>query len=311
MTRASWKGLTAAGCAGVALVAVVLAVALSPGSSAADAGTASNRAAALSDASSLLGRLTLPSGATTVTPGEQSQLPGLPVFRPATPTLVDRVQDWTVSQSLQTVRRYVTAHLPAGTRLVGTASAGGPGTPENASLTFASPRPPAGIGSEQLIVDLVANGRGETAVRADAQVAWLVERAAAERVPAGVREVDVTRAVPGRSPTASVSVTSPPQVAAIVRLIDRLPVVQPGATACPAQFAQEPQVRFVFRARVGGPVLAVAAEPADVREPTTSCAPLSFSVRGRRMTPLLRGAAFLRAVQRLTHVALSAAPFAA
>jgi hypothetical protein len=182
----------------------------------------------------------------------------------------------------------------------GVGGVGGPGIPANHNLTFAF----AGTASRQLLVNLVALTDGNTGVRADAQVQWIVPRPASERIPAGVRAVDITRGVPGRPPAIAVTVSAPAEVSVIVAMIDRLPIVQPGGWNCPAQFAGSPRVQFVLRS-AGGAVLARAAEDADVVEPTTPCDPLSFSVGGHPETALLHGASFLHAVARLTRARLA------
>jgi hypothetical protein len=125
-----------------------------------------------------------------------------------------------------------------------------------------------------------------------------------------VREIDVVSRVPGRPAVVSLSVTRRDQVRSIIRRIDALPIVQPGAVACPGFPVRSdvPTVTFTFRGRAGGRALAAASEPADVTEPTTACNPLRFSIRGRAQTPLLRGAAFLQGVQRLLGVTLVKRP---
>jgi hypothetical protein len=99
-------------------------------------------------------------------------------------------------------------------------------------------------------------------------------------------------------------VTGEAKIRRLVAMINRLPIVQPGVWSCPAMPGNAPVITFTFRASASGNPLAVASESLDVREPTTPCDPLNFSVRGRPQTPLLRGAAFLAAAGRLLGVRL-------
>jgi hypothetical protein len=292
---------------GVALLAV-LAVAVIASAASTQRTAAQNRAAAARDATALRKRLVLSIGARSSghEPAGDHGLLATPATTLGTPALVDRHGFWIVPSPLNVVEAFVAGHQRSITRALGTGTIGGPGIPDNESLTFTLSHPPAGIESEALIVDMVALPDGQTAVRADAQVVWTVPRTAAERVPAGVHEVDISRAIPGRAPSLSIDVTAQSRVDTIVAMIDRLPAVQPGVWSCPEQPAGAPQVTFVFRSRHLGPVLARASENADVSEPTGPCAPLTFSVRGRAEPALLHGASFLHAVGRLIGATLRA-----
>jgi hypothetical protein len=158
-----------------------------------------------------------------------------------------------------------------------------------------------------VLVDAVDLGGG-AGVRVDAQVEWIVPRPASERIPRGVHEVDVTRAVPGQSPSLSIKVVAAGQIRALVAMVDALEIVQPGAYSCPNQLPGAPVVTFTFRARDGGTVLATASQSASAREPTTSCDPMSFSIRGRSQTPLLGGATVVHKAGRLLGVRLQTPP---
>lgn len=295
-----------------AAAAVVIVVLAGAGASNADSSsTSSHRALAGREASALLSRLRLPAGAAAVHPAPGTAGIGGVATLPATPALIDRAADWSVPGSSRAVQAYLRAHAPAGTSAAGGGSGSAGAAPSSTELTFTVPHPPAGIASERLVVQLEATATGPTVVRADAQVIWIVSRAASERVPAGVHEIDVTRAVPGRRPTLVRHVSSAADVAAIVAMIDGLGVVQPGTVVCPSQVPNLAQVQFVFRAHAGGQALASAAEVADATEPTTACDPLTFAVDGRARTPLLHGARFLRAVSRRLGVRLWLAPYAA
>jgi len=135
-----------------------------------------------------------------------------------------------------------------------------------------------------------------------------VPRPAAERVPAGVGAISITRAPPGHLPDMSRTVTKRTSVDAIVAMVDRLPIVQPGFVACPVILPGTPVVTFAFRAGRSGPALATASEPADVTEPTTVCDALSFSTGAHVWPSLLHGARFLHRVDRMLHAHFATRP---
>jgi hypothetical protein len=128
-------------------------------------------------------------------------------------------------------------------------------------------------------------------VRADAEAEWTVPRPASERVPRGAAVLTATRnTLPGWPPPFSLTVTDQPTIQRLGALLDRPPVVQPVAVACPALFPT-PTVALNFFATPGGPPLARAAMPAD--GPEWSCAPITFAVRGRQERPLYAPPSFL------------------
>jgi hypothetical protein len=133
------------------------------------------------------------------------------------------------------------------------------------------------------------------------QETWIVPRPASERVPSGVREVDVTSAPPGMAPVVSLSVTSRAKVAQIISLIDEMQTLQPGFFSCPA-LLEKPVVTFDFRGAASEPLLA-QARLTDYGFPSGPCSPVSFSVRGHRQQPLI-GGEFLTQVERLLNVRL-------
>ena len=107
--------------------------------------------------------------------------------------------------------------------------------------------------------------------------------------------------MPGQVPDLTRTVTGPRKLHAIVTLLDRLPIVQPGAIACPVLLADTPVVTFTFAAGPHTPALAFATEPANVTEPTTACNALTFAVGDHAWPSLLHGARFLHHVDRLVH----------
>jgi hypothetical protein len=101
----------------------------------------------------------------------------------------------------------------------------------------------------------------------------------------------------------SLTVASRSTVRRIARLLDSMPIVQPGVTSCPGLLAGAPVVTFELLAAAGEPALA-RASLTDYGYDSGPCNPISFSVRGRALAPLL-GGSFLNQVQRLLHVRLA------
>ncbi len=260
---------------------------------------AANRAAARREAQRLLTTLTLPAPRVALSAeprGDRGAL-RVPGSTLAEEKLVDVPAFWRLRLPASAVLDGIAAHPPRGATRTTSGIVTGPSDTvwwETYSWPVVGPR----LGTRQLTVALTTLADGETGVRADAQVVWIVPRPATERVPAGVRTIAITRDAYGATPALSLSVTGPGRIARIETLLDRLPTVQPGAWSCPAQPTPVPIVALRFRSASGG-VLARASEDATVTEPTTPCDPLGFSIRGRPKTPLLGGAAFLGSVSRL------------
>ncbi|HET7051964.1 MAG TPA: hypothetical protein VFI54_27080 [Solirubrobacteraceae bacterium] len=269
---------------------------------------AARRRRARADAKTLLSRLNLPAGAVALShePAGDGGVLARPISRPAaTPELVDEHAWWRVPGSAASVLVYLNAHPPRGGKLTQSGSQSPPhGQAVSGFVGFSWPPVARLLTNRQLLVQAVDLTGGGTAVRADAQVQWIIPRPVSERIPRGVHEIDVTRAAPGESPSLSIRVASPHVIRALVRMVDALEIVQPGAYACPMVLAGAPVVTFTFRASDGGTVLARASELASAREPTTSCDPMTFSIRGHPQTPLLGGAAVVHAAGRLLRVHL-------
>jgi hypothetical protein len=149
---------------------------------------------------------------------------------------------------------------------------------------------------------------GTTLVRVDAQVVWVIPRPASERIPAGVREISVTRGPPHHTPTVSVAVTSPATITKIVTLVNSLPTAQPYTMSCPSWAPETPVVTLTFRGSRHGQVLAQATQLATATEPTTECDAMGLTLHGKPQTPLLKGAAAIRTIQQLLGVQLALTP---
>jgi len=140
---------------------------------------------------------------------------------------------------------------------------------------------PGVLTDRELVVEVIAAGGGQTAIRVDAQVAWQPPRPPGEHVPSAARVVTVA-AVPdtavgaGRLP-APVTITAAAVVARLAAFVDSLRLSTIGVASCPAFVASG--VRLTFRARPGGPAVAVAEGP-------QSCGTVAFTVGGRQQPAL-------------------------
>lgn len=241
--------------------------------------SASNKHAAERDSVRLLQRLVLPSGAVRLAGeprgdgGFLRQADGIPAG-----LLVDRHSFWLVHEPLKRTMSFLTRHAPRGATLIGTGRMGGPQIPANKSYTFSFPPLAGRIATRELEVALVALPRRRTGVRADGQGVWMVPRPASEKLPAGVRVVDV------RTRKAHVRVTSGAKVRRIVRLFDALPIVQPhSADHCPPDTIRRPPMTLRFLSARGA-LLARALVPGSFA--VGACAPIEFWIGSHRQKPL-------------------------
>jgi hypothetical protein len=241
---------------------------------------ASPRQRAAADAARIIADLPRPRGAVRTGLIASLTSPGVGM---GTTDVVTATRWWRVPGQPGAVLAWIRAHLPAGFTWAasGGSTAGGSssaGSAETQADVFALPPVPGVLPQRQLVVTAVAY-RGQTALRADAQVAWLPPRPAAEKIPSGVRAVTVTPLF-GLNRDArrdrldhAFTVTDPVAVARIVALADGLTVYPPGVHPCPADFGGA--MRLAFLAGPAGPVLArFSAEYAG-------CGIVSVSVGGR------------------------------
>lgn len=265
--------------------------------------SAGNRHAAVRDATQLLTRVVLPDGARSEPTGDRWGLGREQAARPPGTKMVDRRAWWKVDQPFQQVLDYVQRHPPHGGRLETTES-GGPGPPWE-DVTFSFPVKTDVLGIRWLAVTMIQLRDGSTGVRVDGQVQWIIPRSPNEKAPSGVKVIDLVRKVHGQAPTVSRRVTEQGQVDRIIKMIDRLPALQSGAWACPAETSDPAIVTLTFRARSGAAPLAQASAPADSGNSETGCDAMSFSIGGRRQTALVHTRHFLAAVGRLLGVKLT------
>ena len=152
----------------------------------------------------------------------------------------------------------------------------------------------------ELIVAVAQAAGGGTALRADAEVVWVVTRSARERVPAGVTVVTITvrRPLGGRGSAKPISLTVTRQrtVRRIVEFVDALPTAQPGTVACPNDVG--PMVELDFRARRGAPPVAVAIADGS------GCGFVTFAIRGHTEPKLADGPRLIKQLTSLLGISL-------
>jgi hypothetical protein len=264
------------------------------------------RAGAAHEVEIVLGTLVLPPGAARLgrEPHGDNGILGLSGEHEASVDSLDRHAWWRVPGGWQAVLAFVHAHPPQGSHEFTSGSGEAYGRQTSASITFGWPTSPGELRTRQLSVQVITRPGNTTLLRADARAAWISPRSATERVPNGVREIDIQRSRPRSAPTLSLRVTNPSEVHALIAAVDRLPILQPGPISCTMIGVNEPQISFGFRDAPGGRVLALASERAGSREPTSGCDPMSFSIRGVAQTPLLEGPRVVAEAERLLRAKL-------
>lgn len=287
----------------VALVGAIALLAAQVDASPADPAAAGRHAATV-EADQLLAGVVLPAGVMPVAQepaGDAHQL-AVPIVAAFFAAEIDRHAFWTTSASPDAVITSFRSHLPAGAKLVVSASAG-----ETAGAAYAlGIRRRFVIGPEQLIVEAVTLSNGLSGIRVDSQVRYVAPRPASERVPAAARLVQITKADTRDRVLLSLVVTRRPVVRRLARLVDGLPFsggTLGAAYSCP--YSGDPTDTFIFRARPGGPVLAKVRESAYLPADPSPCAMTTLTIRGHKLSPLLDGGTLLEQASKLLHVKLT------
>jgi hypothetical protein len=246
------------------------------------------RERAVADAAALLKAFAVPPGARRL-----PKAPGAlkaPITILVSTTRVDKVSFWRAPGQPQAVLAWEQAHLPR-QFTPGDEDFGPPSWDRMFSL---SPVPGV-LDVRELVVEVTGAGNGQTAIRVDAQVSWQPPRPASERVTSAAHVVTLTQ-LPSldphaRRPPAPVTITDLAVVRRLAALVDglQLSTIGPGAS-CPAAFGGG--IRLTFRARAGGPPLAVAQGPA-------TCGTVQFSAGGKQQPALQLTDSFIPQVLRL------------
>jgi hypothetical protein len=284
----------------VALIALITTVAVWAASGSSAAGRhpteVGNREIARQDARTHVDSVALPPGARR-SPAEPAGDHGY--LKPARTLMAatkraDAHAWWRVPGDPGAVLAYVKAHPPQGATVFSTGRGGDSRTGTFVlSVSFAWP-PVAGVLRMRLLnVSVTSVSGGGSGILGQAESIWFVPRPRRDEVPASVREIDLVRSAgrAGSPPVATVHVTGPAKVRRLLHFVNRLPTVQPGATACPNERPPAVRLALLFRRRPGGVILARADYAGDpsLAGASTACRPVALSLRGGRSTLLIGG----------------------
>lgn len=226
--------------------------------------TAGPQQRADADAAAILASFAVPSGARKVATAPSVDKGALKtaIQIPGTPDLVDKADWWLAPGKPQQVLAWETKHVPHRYSPEGTATiTGPPGHEQVQSDMFSLPEITGVLDSRELVVEVVQDG-DKTAIRVDAQVTWQPPVPASEKVPADAKAVTISMDLGlnqhGKKPPKPVTLTNPAKVSELRALINSLPLTPPGMFGCPISFDDD--LVMTFRARPGGPALAVATD---------------------------------------------------
>ncbi len=246
---------------------------------------ASNARAARRDVRRVLAKLVLPAGATPTAhnPGGVALASASSV--PGSLALIDVHRFWRVpGQQPDDVLAWFKAHVPAGSSLTSSGEGSGPNFSFSA-LGFSFPDITGVLDSRELSVTIAAAPGGGTAIRADAQDVYWIPKPKWERVPGGVRQIDVSverlNPTTGNRTTTSQTVTNASQIATIVSLVNALPPGQPWLLACPADLGPDVTLNFLT-APSAAPLATLVAEG-------SGCGGVSLTLRGKTAPGLSNG----------------------
>jgi hypothetical protein len=231
------------------------------------------------DAAAILASFAVPSGATKVATAPSAGQGALKtaIQIPGTPDLVDKAGWWLAPGKPQQVLAWETRHVPHRFSSEGTATVTGPpGHEEVQSDMFSLPEITGVLDSRELVVEVVQDG-DKTAIRVDAQVTWQPAVPPGEKVPAAAKAVTISMNLGmnarGKKPPTPVTITDPAKVSKLRTLINSQPLSPPGLFDCPAEFGDD--LTLTFRARPGGPALAVATDL------LSGCGELDLTIGGK------------------------------
>lgn len=278
----------------------------------------STRAVSLRTARRLFARIVVPPGAIAARrkPAGDDHLLGAGSF-PVTAHYVVLVKYWVLRSSYASVSAFVNSHPPRGLTWDDSGYAGGPGIPENMSVSVNIIRSAiiGALDSRGLAMNVVQLKDGSVGLSASTMAAWVPARPASSEVPRGARDVDI-RVFPDSESARTISsleVSQAKHVGEIASMINGLPTVPreflwncpPTIDQLPGHHVRATSVSLTFRAGPDGPALARAAVTASATAFPTSCNPMTMSVSGHPQPDLLGGAAVVAGVDRLLHVRLS------
>jgi hypothetical protein len=219
---------------------------------------------AVADADTILASFAVPSGARKLAAAPSVDKGALKtaIQIHGTPDLVDKADWWLAPGKPLQVLAWEAKHVSHRYSSEGTASVSGPAGGEPIwSDMFSLPGIAGVLDSRELVVEVVQDG-DKTAIRVDAQVTWQPAVPASEQVPAAAKAVTISMNLGpnqrGEKPPKPVTITDPTRVGELRALINSLPLFPPGIFSCPAAIGSS--LTLTFRARPGGPALAVATD---------------------------------------------------
>jgi hypothetical protein len=217
-----------------------------------------NLAAARRDTHALIRKLVPPAGAVLVSrnPSDNAWL-NSPQMAQDTPALVDAHRFYRVAgEQPDTVAQWFQSHVPAGSSLDGTMGGSG----DYSGYSYAFPSEAGVLEYRQLSVAIVPARGGGAAVRVDAEDIYWVPRPKLERVPAGVRLIDVSVQRMNPFSTSYLTVTNGAEVAKVIKLVNALPAAQPGVSSCPADDGPEVTLQLLANNDKTVPLATVVAD---------------------------------------------------
>ncbi|HUY58385.1 MAG TPA: hypothetical protein VMV16_01625 [Solirubrobacteraceae bacterium] len=262
-----------------------------------------NKLAARRDARALVASVRLPSGATR-----------LPARGPTVSSVgVSGHAKWASGESQKAVIAYIRSHPPAGAKLQSWGSNGGsPTVGTELMLLYTWPSVGLELYSRSLWISVDQLSRGRSRVFGTSQSDWIEPRSVSERVPNGVRVVDVTlrvgHAIGGTDhPVTTTHVfRRAADVSSLIAMVDALPTVQRGdeEIGCPAMLAgpASPLLTLTFRAGRARPALAraqVNVYPGrNGASGWNNCDPIQFWIGNTQQTALT-SQAFVKQIAKL------------
>ena len=193
-------------------------------------------------------------------------------------SMVDEAAFWEAPGDPQSLLSWEQARLTGKRFTLGDADFGPPSWDREFDL------PAAGaLTTRELIVEVVGAGNGQTVIRLDADVAWQPSRPPDDLVPDAAHLVTISELAGGspqaKPPPAPVTITDPALVRRLAAFVDSLPVspLNNEAVSCPAAFGAS--LQLAFRARTGGPVVALV-------QTDQACGMVDLTVTGQRLLGL-------------------------
>lgn len=211
-------------------------------------------------------------------PSVGDELDGGPATYPPTLELVEAYRFWRLRGTPQMILAWLKTHPPNGSTLIESGASAGETTSREA--IFSLPAQPGETNLEWLEIYEVPARGGGTALRASAVVEWVRPRPKGERLPDGVRSVEVTLHDPERHLSVTRTLHAPMTLKRMIALIEglqRAPRSYGTRSQCGAARFSPAYVHLVFRG-ANGAVLA--------RVVTTQCGSTEIWLHGRRQPKL-------------------------